>query len=245
MDSEMASDRAVPPALRLMETADLRGELGRDHPALASAPDGLDASARSRGESSARKDDCTARRKAPHADLQRTWLAPGAEALRSGMTRPSQSRPRCGNCDASLSSSPTACDLDRPADGGHASGAPVASSGNDARHNEGWNAEPHPGTPSSNNDDLDRTRSRCRRLDGNDRIRSDGNRDGGARPRPPSAWTSPPAGGILLFWGVIPQAFRRWAVTLLGVAPAGLSILPPATLLARDDVVNWRRFLPW
>ena len=36
------------------------------------------------------------------------------------------------------------------------------------------------------------------------------------------------------FWGVIPQAFRRWAVTLLGVAPAGLSILPPGPLLARS-----------
>ena len=177
--------------------------------------------ARKRGGQSARKDGGTACREAPRSDLQRTSLAKATEAARWAMTPPSQGSPRCGNCDASLSLTPAACDLDRPADDEHASGALAASADSDARPREGCGAEPYPGTPACNNDGRDRTKSKCRQLAGNDRKRN--RRQSGT-----------PAGGILLFWGVIPQAFRRWAVTCFGVAPAGLPILPPATLLARS-----------
>ena len=152
--------------------------------------------------------------------------------------RPSQSRPRCGNGDASLSSSPATCDLDRPADGGHASDAPAAFSGNDARHSEGCNDEPHPGTRASSSDDPDHTKSRGRQLSGNDRKRSDGNRDGGARPRPPSAWTSPPAGGILLLLGRHTPGLPAVGGHLAWSRPRRSLHTPtwtPARALARDD----------
>jgi hypothetical protein len=143
------------------------------------------------------------------------------------MRRPSQSRPACGNRDASplFAGAP-----DTTADDGRAAAARAASAGSDAPRRGHSAGAPSHCKISSSTAGPDRTTSRCRPPSGTDRTRSDGNRDGEARTRPPVGLDlATPEAGYSMSWGHNPRPSGGGRVSPQRDRPRRVSHSPSTT----------------